>query len=381
MIGEFRDIGSMLTASKPDEPIYAIRPHELRHAAQNFTHHFPGDVVYTVSANPYPEFLRALHAGGIRHFAASSLPELKAVKDHLPDAEAYLLHPVKSATSIREAAHSYGVTHFAVDHADELAKIIVHTAPLKPTIVLRLSPPTGLAYDPFGKFGCSEAEAASLVRAAAAEGLGIGLSFHSGAQELDPHTYRRALDFTCDIVRTTGLQPELIDIGGGFPVTYRNSCTRPLADYCDVIRDGLAQIKLHRPARVLCKPGRALAASGASLVLKVELRRGNRLYLNDGVHGGLEELHTRGIEPPMRAWRVNGQAHMLSSALDEFSFCGPTGDGSDRLAGPFALPGDIGMGDYIEVGQMGAYSMNRRSDFGGFLSATSVIVNDPAFLV
>jgi len=382
MMGEFGDIGAMLAALKPDEPIYAFRLHEPRVAAQIFTRKFPGDVLYAVSANPHVEFLRALYVGGIRHFAVANLSELRAVKNNFPDALCYCLEPVKSVSAIREVAHDFGVTHFAADHADELAKIIIHTSPLKPTVVLRLAMPeeykSGYVS---GKFGCNPAEAAALMRAAAAEGLGVGLSFHLGSQILDPAVYRRALALAGDIVRTTGLQPELIDIGGGFPALYRNSRGSSLADYCDAVRDGIAQINLHHPAKIMCKSGRALAAAGASLMLKVELRRGNRLYLNDGIHGGLGELATHGIEPPMRAWRINGGTQLLGAALDDFSFYGPTGDNADYLKGPFALPSDIRMGDYIEIGQMGAYSINRRADFNGLHAARAVIVNDPAFLL
>ena len=185
----------MLAALKPDEPIYAIRPHELRHAAQIF--HRPISRrrhLYDVRANPHEEFLRALHAGGIRHFAVANLEQLRAVKESLPQAECHFLHPVKSVSAIREAAHTYNVTHFAIDHVDELAKIIVHTTPFKPTIVVRVAVPLDLAaYDPTGKFGCNVTEAAALMRAAAAEGLGIGLDFRLGAQSLDPTAWCRAL--------------------------------------------------------------------------------------------------------------------------------------------------------------------------------------------
>lgn len=373
MTGEFRDVGAMLAALKPDEPLFAIRPHELRRAAQSFISQFPGDVIYNARANRHNAFLHALHAGGVRHFTAATLEQLRTVKNELPDAAGYFLHPVKSATAIFEAAHQYGVTHFGIDHIDELAKIIVRTTPLKPTIVVRLAVPRDLAvYDPTGKFGASVTEAAALMRAAAAEGLGIGLDFRLGSQSLDPTAWFRALALTGSVVETANLHPELINVGGGFPVANRGKDVRPLADYFTAIREGLALIRLHYPVRLTCTPGRALAAVGASLVLKVEMRRDNRLYLNDSTQGSMAGLRIYGSDAPMRVWRINGGAQLVSSARDDFSFYG-SDDGADLVAGPFLLPADIRIGDYIEIGQMGGAG-------NSFLSLASVIVNDPAFI-
>jgi ornithine decarboxylase len=371
-------VGAVLAARKSDEPFYAIRPHELNGAARHFTGQFPGTVLYAVSANPHPEFLHALGAGGIRHFDVASLNELRSVRAYVGDAVCYAAAPVKSVGFIREAAHDYGVSVFGADHPDELAKIIVHTAPLKPMILIRLAPPKGAGWDPSGKFGCSAAEAAALMRAAAAEGLGIGLGFRLGAQRLDPGEWCASLATVGDTIKASNIQPELISVGGGFPFARRNLGVPPLKDYIDAIRDGLSKLPLHNPPRLICMPGRSLAAAGASLVVKVELRRGNRLYLNDGMHGGLAELHLHAADPPLRVWRINGGVKLLTAPLDQFAFYGPTGDAADMIPGPFALPAEIGMGDYIEIGQMGAFSMSLRSDFGGFLSAASVIVNDPA---
>lgn len=381
MAQEFGDVAELLEAVKPDEPVYAVRPHILRQTASDFIDRFPGDVLYAVKANPHLDFLRALYAGGIRHFDVASLSELKLIKEHFPAAHVYFMHPVKSVTAIREAAHRFDVSHFTVDHPDELAKIIIHTLPRKPTVIIRVAMPKGMAvYDLDGKFGCSAAEAIALVKAAAAEGLGVGLSFHVGSQCLYPSSYRKALDLVDDVIRATKLQPELIDIGGGFPVVYRNTNPPPLEEYIDAVHDGISQIKLHHPMQLLCEPGRALAASGASLIAKVELRRGNQLYLNDGVYGGISELRFNGLDVPMRAWRVNGSTGIVGGGHDLFRFCGPTCDSADILAGPFPLPGDIRMGDYIEFGQMGAYSMSMRSAFNGFQSAQHLIVNDQPLL-
>jgi ornithine decarboxylase len=291
------------------------------------------------------------------------------------------MHPVKSVHAIRDAAHKLSISHFVVDHPDELAKVLIHTMPHKPVIMIRLAMPRNMAvYDLGGKFGCSTAEAVALARAVSSEGLAVGFCFHVGSQCLEPAAYTRALALVGDVVRSAKIHPEIIDVGGGFPAAYRNVTLPPLSEYVGAILSGMAQIKLDYPTRLLAEPGRSLAAPSASLIVKVELRRGNKLYLNDGMSGGLSELRFAGIDVPMRVWRVNGAAKILTSSQDDFRFCGPTCDSADVIEGPFALASDIQNGDYIEFGQMGAYSISMRSDFNGFLKAAVVNVKDSAFL-
>ena len=44
--------------------------------------------------------------------------------------------------------------------------------------------------------------------------------------------------------------------------------------------------------------------------------------------------------------------------------------------GPFMLPGDVQVGDYIEIGMLGAYGAAMRTGFNGFTSETVVEVED-----
>ncbi|MGE3622501.1 MAG: alanine racemase [Bdellovibrionales bacterium] len=373
MIREFQDVGAMLAALKPDEPVFAMRPRVMRRAAQFFASQFIGDIAYAVRANPRPECLAALYEGGIRHFAVAGLAELRAVKDVLPDASCLFTHPAVSAAAIREAAQIHGVAHFTIDSREELGKVIAHSAPRRPTVIVRVAVPRNVpAHDALDKFGCSPAEAAGLLRAAASQGLGIGLGFNIESQVFDKALGFRALECIALAARAAGLQPELID-AGGFPAA------DSLPDYCRAIWNGVMEAGFHHPVRLLGTPGRALAADSASLIVRVDLRRGKRLYLNDGLHGGLGEFARAGFRPPLRVWRLAGEARLLGLPRGDFSFFGPSLDEADRLPGPYALPADIAAGDYIEIGGMGAAGMSLRSDFAGFLSVASVIVNDPPF--
>ena len=66
--------------------------------------------------------------------------------------------------------------------------------------------------------------------------------------------------------------------------------------------------------------------------------------------------------------------------MREFEFFGPTCDSADRMAGPFPLPADIREGDWIEIGQLGAYGACLRTGFNGFDRARLVEVRDAPML-
>lgn len=372
-MADFVTVDSLLMTLRPDVPVYALRPDLTEKLAADFVRQFPGDVLYAVKANPHPLHLAALHRGGIRHFDTASIVEIRQIRHLHPDGQCYFMHPVKAPEAIKEAALAHGLTHFVVDHPDELQKVMLNAPSKQTVIVIRLSMPRGRAiYDLGGKFGCSVAEAISLAKMAASAGLCVGLSFHVGSQCLDPSAYADALQRIGAVVQGSNIVPCLIDVGGGFPVAYQSTTPPDLGRYVAAITEGVAALRMPQPPRLLAEPGRALAAAGASLLVRVELRRDHQLYLNDGMYGGLSELRFAGLDCPMRVWRINGRAQLLAASTADFRFMGPTCDSSDILDGPFGLPHDIAAGDYIEIGLMGAYSLTLRSDFNGF-SASKVV--------
>ena len=62
--------------------------------------------------------------------------------------------------------------------------------------------------------------------------------------------------------------------------------------------------------------------------------------------------------------------------MTAFSFYGPTCDDMDHMAGPFELPSDIGAGDYIEIGMLGAYGAAMKTAFNGFEANVIYDVSD-----
>jgi ornithine decarboxylase len=116
-----------------------------------------------------------------------------------------------------------------------------------------------------------------------------------------------------------------------------------------------------------------LVAAGGSVVVQVQQRRGETLYINDGVYGALSDAGVLGFRYPVRMIRPGWK---VAIETVPFSFYGPTCDSADVMHGPFALPADIAEGDWIEIGQLGAYGACLRTAFNGFDRARIVEVSD-----
>ena len=371
----FPDVPSVAMALTPSYPVYCVRPAVLQENARQFVTLFPGTVLYAIKCNPHPLVLKALYKGGIRHFDTASLPEIAQVRETFHDAEAYFMHPVKGRAVIKSAYKIYGIRHFVVDHPSELDKVLAETGGKDLTIVVRIwtPPDESTTYHLAEKFGAQPDEAADLLRAAAKRGCKVGIAFHVGSQCQDPKAYRTALDLVGEIVEAAACDLDCLDVGGGFPGLYMNTSAPPLEDYMAEIRKGLKDIKVKPAVEVMAEPGRVLAASGISLLAQVQLRKGEQLYINDGIYGSLSEMVQTNLRLPARLIRLNEQPGEEQTA---FTLSGPTCDSLDVIPGTFDLPSDAREGDWIEIDQIGAYSNALATHFNGFHPETFVEVHD-----
>ena len=378
-------VDAVVAAMRPAEPLVCLRSAAILAAARRFVAAFPGDVLYAVKCNPEPRVLRALWAGGVRHFDCASLAEIAFVHKLFSAAAIHFMHPVKTRPAIHDAYHRHGVVDFAFDSAEELAKILQETVPLglvgaAPTLGLfvRLALPKGTAaLDLSGKFGASVAETTELLRMARPHAARLGIAFHVGSQCLDPGAYARAMALAVEAIEAAGVTVDIVDVGGGFPVSYPEVTPPPLASFVTAIV-GAAR-RLPPSVRLWAEPGRALVAGGASVVAEVLRRRGCALYLNDGVYGNLSDAGVLGWRYPARRIRL-GEAGEPDAGPADFALYGPTCDSADHMRGPFRLPADTGEGDWLELGQLGAYSTCLATSFNGFGRCDIVEVADPAML-
>lgn len=365
---------------RPSEPVHVLRPHVIARKAEAFLTQFPGDVLYAVKTNPEPHVLTTLWKSGVRHFDVASLTEARTVARLLPGAKSYFMHPVKSREAIAEAYFKLGIRDFSLDSHDELQKILEVTRHADDLgLYVRLSIPNDkAAYQLAGKFGVKLEEASSLMVATRKAAKRFGLCFHVGSQCMDPVAYATTLGHVRDLLITTDVKLDVLDIGGGFPSAYPGMMPPSLASYMEVIRQSLADLPVPAGCQVLCEPGRALVAEAGSAVVRVELRKGNKLYLNDGAFGSLFDAAYTEFRFPVKAMRL-GQP-VFAGNEEAFSFFGPTCDSMDVIAGPYLLPADIREGDYIEIGQLGAYGKTMQTAFNGFYSDTLVDVADEPIL-
>ena len=356
----------------PQVPVHCVCPAILRQSAADFVAGFPGRVLYAVKANPMPAVLDELYAGGLRHFDTASLTEIALIAGRYRDAGCYFMHPVKGWDAIRAAYHQHGVRHFVIDDEAELDKQLQVLGGCPPDLVtvVRVATDGGDAlFNLSSKFGAEPAQAAALLRRAAAAGSRVGLAFHVGSQCTSPASYARAFERARAVLAEAAVTLDCLDVGGGFPVPYGSPVPRPEA-YFRTIRAGLAALALPADCDVLCEPGRALVARGMSLITQVHQRRGDQLYLNDGIYGSLRGA-TIGMRYPSRLLRRDGP---VAGPRQAFTIYGPTCDGLDVMPYTIDLPADAAPGDWLEFGLVGAYTNTLSSGFNGFRPDITVTV-------
>ncbi|MDY0883258.1 type III PLP-dependent enzyme [Dongia soli] len=376
MAKEFPTVRAMVEALTPSYPVYCLRPKVIADTVKRFLELFPGRVLYAVKCNPHPEVLKALYRAGIRHFDTASLPEIAQVREGFPDAACYFMHPVKGRAVIGTASRVYNVDTYVIDHPRELDKILDETDGGEGvTIFVRVKTPPveGAFYHLSAKFGAEPDEAAAMLREAKSRGCQVGIAFHVGSQCVVPGAYGVALRLVGEVMEKAKVDLAGLDIGGGFPAEYIGTNMPPLEDFIHEIEEGVKALRLRRDCVLMCEPGRALVAHGISLVVQVQLRKDDQLYINDGIYGSLSEMVDAGIRLPARLLRLKGEP---STEMREFTMNGPTCDSLDVLPSTFSLPADVEEGDWIEIDRVGAYSHALATRFNGFYPETLVTVHD-----
>ena len=375
----FATARDLVIARQPDAPTFGLRPHAAGKAARWFLEHFPGDVAYAVKANASPFLLGALYGAGIRHFDVASLPEIEDVAS-IPDAHLHFMHPVKSRHAIRRAFFEFGVRSFSLDSESELAKILEETGNAGDlTLWVRLAVQSKNSKLPLEKmFGVAPGKAARLVQKTRQVAKKLGLTFHVGSQTVSPEAYVNALDEVGALIVRAGIVLDRVDVGGGFPSAYANSRPEPLSNFIEAIKRAYAALPAGETCRMMCEPGRALVSEAESLIVRVNSRRGNELFINDGAYGALFDAAHLGWIYPVRLLSKTDPAP--AAELAPFSFWGPTCDSIDRMPGPFQLPASVSEGDYIEIGNIGAYGRAIAGRFNGFGAYEQAILLDPPML-
>ena len=372
---KFKTIDELVNQLKPVQPVYCIRKKSINAASIYFKKKFPGKILYAVKTNPHPEVLKTIVESGIENFDIASIQEIKDIRAINPNAKCSYMHTVKSRENIKEAYFKYNIKTFSLDTKDELIKIIETTNHAKDLeLFVRVAVSNEHAeIDLSKKFGALTSEAIGLLRLIKQYAKKVGLSFHVGSQCMHPISYAKGISDIGNIIKKTKIVPDYINVGGGFPAIYPDLVPQSLEYYFDEIKKSLTNLKLEKLPEILCEPGRALVAESGSTVVRVNLRKKQKLYINDGTYGTLFDAGTPNIVYPSRLIK---NKKIVSKKLTAFDFYGPTCDSMDYMRGPFLLPNNIKENDYIELGQLGAYGLTFRTQFNGFYSNEIYEVED-----
>ena len=374
---KFKSVEDLVNQLRPDKPVYCIRKNSILSASAFFQKKFPGKILYAVKTNPHPVIISTLIKSGIDQFDVASIEEIKAVRKFSLTAKCSYMHTVKSRESVSEAYFKYGIKTFALDTKDELIKIIESTGNAKDLeLFVRVSVSNEHAeIDLSKKFGALNSEAAGLLRLAKQHSNKIGLSFHVGSQCMHPISYAKGITEIGNIIKKTKIIPNYINVGGGFPTIYPDLIPQSLDNYFDEIKKSLDNLKIDNMPEIICEPGRALVAESGSTIVRVNLRKKQKLYINDGTYGTLFDAGTPNIVFPSKMIKDSSNK-IISKKLTAFDFYGPTCDSMDYMKGPFLLPNNIKENDYVELGQLGSYGLTFRTQFNGFYSNEIYEVND-----
>jgi ornithine decarboxylase len=388
-MSQFKTARDMALALRPDESVYCFRRGVLEADARAFVSSFPGKTAYAVKTNGEPFVLKALAGVGIDCFDVASPAEFAAARAVAPNCELLYMHPVKAQSDIRLALETYGIRTMSVDHEDEVAKIvrIVRALDLDPetiTLFVRIATKGHAAYELSKKFGAAPGHAVELVQRIHGIGFKVGLCFHVGSQIEDPDTYERALASAAWVRSRAGVPIAGLDVGGGFPAVYgldrkaRPNGMPTQGEIMERLREDIVEWGFD-DLPLVAEPGRVIVAHCLSLVVRVLLKKGRRLYINDGIWSSLSDswtgkitLPARHIPDPARRRRTGDP-----KAIVPFKVCGATCDSVDILSRPFWLPETIDTGDWIEIGHIGAYSMALRTRFNGFYPDKVIEVSVP----
>jgi ornithine decarboxylase len=381
-----RDAALML---RPDVPVYCFRPLVLRDDALKFASLFPGQTAYAVKTNGEPLVIKTLVEAGIYVFDVASPAEFATVRQFSQTAEMLYMHPVKAQSDIRLALENYRLRTLVVDHEDEVVKILRICRALDIdqttlTVFVRIQTKGHAAYELSKKFGAAPGHAVELLQRLHRIGFKTGLCFHVGSQVSEIETYERALASADWVRNRAGVPLAGLDVGGGFPAEYghdpntRAPQTPSLEALMSNLRASITEWGFD-DVPLVAEPGRVIVARAFSLIVRVLLRKGRRLYINDGIWASLSDSWTGKITLPARfipdpnIRRRNGDP----AKIVPFRVCGATCDSVDILTRPFYLPETVDTGDWVEIGNIGAYSMSLRTRFNGFYPDTFVEVEQP----
>ncbi|MBN1496420.1 MAG: type III PLP-dependent enzyme [Spirochaetes bacterium] len=362
-------------AEKYGTPLFILDHNRIRANYRMFKKNLPRvQCYYAVKANSNQEIIKTLFNEG-SSFDVASYNEFMQVHEYIKhfkknEKHFYIWDKIIFSNTIKDRDTLRRIRRYrplvTYDNLDEVKKIKEHcnTAGL----VLRLKvPDIGSQVEMSSKFGAEPAEAYDLIRRASEMGLSVeGISFHVGSQCTNFDNYTSALEITSEIfhdARKKGHALNIIDIGGGFPVSYDSQVPR-FEKLAAVLN---AEFKRLFPddIEILAEPGRFMVANAATLVTEIigKARREGKIFyhINDGVYHTFSGVVYDHWIPNFKSFR--------QGAREVCAVVGPTCDSFDKISQSVQLPRNLEIGDYLYTENIGAYSIASSTRFNGFEGA------------
>ena len=347
-------------------PLLVLEPHLVARRLRRLQDALRGfELHYAVKALPHPLVLStvAICGGGFDVATRGEVDLLQRLG--LPIRRCIHTHPIKKPADI-DHAYAAGVRTFVVENAAEAQKFCGRPSDIEVLVRLAFRNPAAKS-DLSSKFGVAPAEAELMVKHVLAAGVQFsGFTFHVGSQSSSVEPYRRALQHTLDLItqidHALGVRTRVIDIGGGFPVSYRDP-EPPVEEVGTIVDEVLGENR--DEFTLLAEPGRFLAADCMTLLTSVvgTAVRDGRVwhYLDDGVYGSYSNVMTEDVHPPILAL---SELEGRDVALDPVTLAGPTCDSADVVARDYPMP-VLRLGDLVVSPVMGAYTSVTASPFNG----------------
>lgn len=373
----FRDAKKLV--AQHDTPLMVISKSRVRANYQALKKALPRvSIHYALKANPHKGILNILRQEG-SEFDVASYQEIKWLLDIGVDSTKMIYaNPIKSIPDLVRA-YNVGVEKFVFDNDTELQKMARYAKDAD--VVLRLFVDNNAAYYKLSaKYGAQPKHAIRLLKKAKNLGLNpVGIAFHVGSQNTRSEDYVNAIQTTVKVYKEAkkkGVELELLDIGGGFPVRYGHKKTdNGHLDARQILTDVNAALEEHVPEtlEVIAEPGRFIIGDAAILISRVIGKsKRNRViwyYLDDGYYHSYTDLHASNWKYEFIPQRKQRKRHKIRSVL-----AGPTCDSYDVIAKSIWLP-ELEIGDLIMSPNMGAYSTAISSQFNGFPPAKTIYVD------
>ncbi len=354
-------------------PLLVVDCEQVRRQYHALKAALPGvDLHYALKPLPHAAVVQCLNREGA-FFDLATTGEVELVKAQgIAPERCIHTHPIKRESDIRDALR-FGVTTFVADNPEEVRKFAKFKKRAELLIRVSFRSPSAVV-DLSKKFGCEPGAVLDLIRLARTLGVRVrGLSFHVGSQAGDSSKYVEAINACTNLMGEALLAGlpglDILDIGGGFPVTYQEEMT-PIAEFCAPIRAALAHVPAH--VRIIAEPGRFISAPAGTAVSTVmgKAKRDGRwwYYLDDGVYGSYSGQMFDHAKYPVDSLRTEGPR--FPSVL-----AGPTCDSIDVIDDNIMLP-ELEVGDLVVGRVMGAYTWASATDFNFFRRAKVVVMNE-----